>query len=93
METFYKAYTKVTQNKLHYFVKKYLTFPEFENVSDILEGYGMHVDFHKACSIAGLHDETIKDRLMAEIRDVAPQAKVIELNPTEEVAPIKKVAP
>lgn len=93
METFYKAYTKVNQNKLHYFVKKYLSFPEFENVADILEGYGMHVDFHKACSIAGLQDETIKDRLLNEIRDVAPQAKVIELNPADEASLIKKVAP
>jgi len=56
METFYKAYTKTEQNKLYYFVKRYLSFPEYKDVEDILEGYGMHTDFDKACNIAGINN-------------------------------------
>ncbi len=80
METFYKAYTKISQNKLTYFVKKYRAFPEYENVDDILEGYGMHTDFHKACSIAGINDPQIRKQLLDGIEAAAPQAKIIDLN-------------
>ena len=92
METFFKAYTKVIQNKPYYFVKKFLSFPEYEGVDDALEGYGMHTDFNKACSIAGLEDAAIKRQLLDEIQSAVPQAKVIDLNPAELVLN-KKIVP
>ena len=86
METFYKAYTKTEQNKLYYFVKRYLSFPEYKEVEDILEGYGMHTDFNKACSIAGINNPSIRKQLLDSIQGVAiPQAKVIDLNPADTV--------
>ncbi len=86
METFYKAYTKTEQNKLYYFVKRYLSFPEYKDVEDILEGYGMHTDFNKACSIAGINNPAIRKQLLDSIQGVdVPQAKVIDLNPAEVV--------
>lgn len=85
METFYKAYTKVVQNKSYYFVKKYLSFPEYKDVADILEGYGMHTDFNKACSIAGLDNQGIKKQLLDEIQNAVPQAKVIDFKPVDMV--------
>ena len=85
METFYKAYTKISQNKSYYFVKKYLSFPEYNDVEDIMEGYGMHTDFNKACSIAGLHDLKIRQQLLDGIQSEMPQAKIIELNPADAV--------
>ena len=92
METFYKAYTKVIQNKSYYFVKRYLRFTEYEGIADIMEGYGMHTDFNKACSIAGLENPVVKKQLMDEISAAVPQAKVIDLNPAEIVLN-KKIVP
>lgn len=83
METFYKAYIKISQNKSYYFVKKYLSFPEYDNVEDILEGYGMHTDFNKACNIAGINDPKVKKQLLDGIQTASPQAKVIDLNPAD----------
>ncbi len=83
METFYKAYTKQIENKSYYFVKKYLSFPEYEGVADAMEGYGMHTDFDKACTIAGLDDSRIKKQLLDEIHAAVPQAKVIDLKPAD----------
>lgn len=80
MEIFYKAYTKIVQNKVYYFVKKYLSFPEYDNVEDILEGYGMHIDFDKACSIAGIDHPKIRQQLFEQAQAASPQAKVIDIN-------------
>ena len=83
MEIFYNAYTKIVQNKTYYFVKKFLTFPEYKEVEDILEGYGMHTDFNKACSIAGIDSLNVRKQLLDEIQQTAHQAKVIDLNLNE----------
>jgi hypothetical protein len=80
MKTFYTSYTKQVQEQTYYFVKRYLAFPEYKGVSDVLEGYGMHTDFNKACSIAGIHDPQIREQLFADMEAAAPQGKVIELN-------------
>ena len=80
MENFYTAYTKVIENKTYYFVKKFLIFPEFKDVAPVLESYGMHTDFNKACSIASIHDPKIKEQLLSEAEGTVQQAKVIDLN-------------
>jgi hypothetical protein len=80
MENFYTAYTKVIENKTYYFVKKYLAFPEFKDVSPVLESYGMHLDFNKACSIASVNDPKIREQLLREAEGTIQQAKVIDLN-------------
>jgi len=82
METFYTAYTKLLDYKTYYFVKKFTAFPEFKNVSPILESYGMHTNFDKACSIAGLTDATIKQQLLQQAEDNTPRAKVVEIGHT-----------
>jgi hypothetical protein len=80
METFYTAYTKLLDYKVYYFVKKYSAFPEFKNVSPILETYGMHTDFNKACSIAGVTDQAIKEQLLKQAEENTQRAKVFEMN-------------
>lgn len=80
MENFYTSYTKVIENKTYYFVKKYLIFPEFKNVDPVLESYGMHTDFNKACSIAMIQDPKIREQLLNEAQGTVQQAKVIDLN-------------
>lgn len=80
MENFYTAYTKVIDNKTYYFVKKFLAFPEFKDVSPVQESYGMHLDFDKACNIAGVYDAKIKEQLLVEIDGSVQHAKIIDLN-------------
>jgi hypothetical protein len=82
MENFYTAYTKTIENKTFYFVKKYLIFPEFKDVAPVLESYGMHSDFNKACSIAGIYDPKIREQLLNEAESTIQHAKVIDLNST-----------
>ena len=80
MENFYTAYTKVIDNKTHYFVKKYLAFPELKDVSPVQEGFGMHTDFNKACDIASIFDPNIREQLLNEAEGTIQYAKVIDLN-------------
>ncbi len=86
METVYTAYTKLLDYKVYYFIKKFNTFPEFKNVSPVLERYGMHTDFDKACSIAGLTDVAVKARLLQEADANSPKAKVVDLISTTALA-------
>lgn len=80
MENFYTAYTKIIENKTYYFVKKYLIFPELKDVAPVLESYGMHTDFNKACSIASIYDTHIREQLLNEAEGNVQQAKVIDFN-------------
>jgi len=69
MEHSYKAYTKTINNSTYYFVKKYILYPELKNTPAILESYGMHTNFNKACSIANIQDPVLRQKLF---REVAP---------------------
>ena len=80
METIFTCYTKKIQGSIFYFVKKFIMLPEYTNVPPVLEGYGMHTDFDKACAIANLYDITIKRQLLQEIETGLKQAKVIDLS-------------
>ncbi len=82
METIYTAYTKFLDFKVYYFIKKYTAFPELKNVSPVLESYGMHTDFDKACGIAGIHDAAVKEKLLKEAEATIQRAKIVELNNT-----------
>ncbi len=83
MENFYTAYTKVVQNTTFYFVKKYITFPEYENVPGILESYGMHADFNRACEIAAINDKEVRNNLFADMQNDENSAKIIHMNITK----------
>lgn len=80
MEKHYTAYIKEIAGEKFYFVKAFTSFPELGLTSQLLNGYGMHKDFNEACSIAGITDLTIKKQLIKTIRDVVPQAIVIDIN-------------
>ena len=82
MEIFYTAYTKFLDFKVYYFIKKYKTFPELKNVSPLLESYGMHTDFDRACSIAGIHDTKVKEQLLQEADATTQRAKIVEISNT-----------
>ena len=81
MENIYTSYTKTVQGKTYFFVKKFLTFPEFNNVPDVLVGYGMHIDFDKACSIAMINDTKTKLQLLNNMGGAVEKAKVIDMMP------------
>ena len=59
MENIYTVYTKIINGLTFYFVKKYKTIPEYNDLPPILESYGMHSDFDKACSIAMTNSKPI----------------------------------
>ena len=79
MENIYTAYTKTINGVTFYFVKKYQTFPEYKNVASVLENYGMHTDFKKACKIAMIDNKTIQQQLLDKIEINSAQTKVIQL--------------
>jgi hypothetical protein len=66
MEHYYTSYTKTINNTTYYFVKKYTRFPELKNVPAILENYGMHTNFDKACTIAAIFDPALRQQLFKE---------------------------
>lgn len=80
MENYYKSYIKVVQNTTFYFVKKYITFPEYKDVPEILESYGMHPNFERACDIAGVQDGEIRKHLLEDIQSDESSAKIIHMN-------------
>ncbi len=84
MENFYTAYTRVVQNTTFYFVKKYLTFPEYKEVPGVLESYGMHTDFNRACQIALINDKEIRENLFADLQNNPSSGKVIHMNMTKD---------
>lgn len=69
MEHLYTVHTKLIQGKTHYFVKKIMALPEFKGLADMVIGYGMHTDFEKACSIAGITDIAIRQQLLLELQE------------------------
>ena len=79
MEYFYIAYTKQILDKEYYFIKRYMSFPELKNASNILDGYGMHSDFHKACRIAGITDSTIKEQLWKQVAPEIYEARIVPM--------------
>ena len=81
MEIIYDSYSKIIEGKKHFFIKKYLRFSDLINVSDVLDGYGMHSDFKKACSIAGIRDAAIQQQIFELMESSTAVAKIIELNP------------
>lgn len=85
MENFYKAYTKDVQNETLYFVKKFIMFPELKDVPGVLESFGMHADFNRACEIAGINDKDIRKQLFADITDNESNAKIIHMGQQMEI--------
>lgn len=56
-----------------------MVFPELKNAERVLDGYGMHTDFHRACSIAGIHQIAIKEKLWEQVANVASSAEIIHV--------------
>ena len=79
METHYAAYVKTINGIPFYFVKGFKTFPEYKNVSPLLETYGMHTNFTTACNIAQVYDALIRQQLLDKIEKNAAACKVIPI--------------
>ena len=80
MSHVYVSYFKLIENKKHYFVKKFLHLTDCGNVSDILDGYGMHTEFKKACIIAGIKEIDIQQQIFDSMNISSVEAKVICMN-------------
>lgn len=79
MKTFSTAYVKTINGIPFYFVKTYHSFPEYQNVPPVLESYGMHTHFKKACKIAQVTEPALQQQLLSEIENKAAACKVIPL--------------
>ena len=61
-----------------------LTFPEYKDVPGILESYGMHTDFNRACEIAAIDDKEIRDNLFADLQNTDENnARIIHMSITK----------
>lgn len=80
MESIYRAYTKEINGTKFYFVKRYSTFPEYEDFPEVLDTMGMHTDFYKACDIAKIYDEIVIAGLMKELHIIPESARIIHMN-------------
>ena len=80
MENIYEAYTRTVDNHIYYFVKKKTRFPELTGAPVILDQFGMHVDFLKACSIAHIVDENIISELMQSVHIIPESARVVPMS-------------
>src|SRR5438128_2705458 len=67
MESIYTAYTKTINGVPFYFVKHFQTFPEYNDVPPLLESYGMHTNFYKACRIARIESKEVQDQLLETV--------------------------
>ncbi len=83
MENFYTAYTKPINGVPFYFVKHFQTFSEYKNVPPVLENFGMHTDFYKACKIAMVSDKVIQQQLFDTVKSNVTNATVIQMNHTK----------
>lgn len=79
MENIYEAYMRTVDNQIYYFVKKKTRFPELAGSPVILDQYGMHSDFLKACSIAHVVDQNIISELMQSVQLLPESARVIPM--------------
>ncbi|MCO6497120.1 MAG: hypothetical protein J5I50_05605 [Chitinophagaceae bacterium] len=75
----YVASVREINDQAHYVIKKYSYFPEFPEVPEVLDSMGMHQDFLKACSLAGVEDEQVIDDLMAALGLRKESGKVVRI--------------
>jgi hypothetical protein len=80
MQNSYIAYTTNVNGTLFYFVKRYLTFPENKDIPDILENYGMHTDFDRACAIAQVDDKVVREQLFHELQHIPQNSTVVPMH-------------
>ena len=74
MENVYTAYIKEVNNQQLYFVKKFSSFPELENVEPVLDSMGMHKNFYRACDMAHIYDNQVIKNLYNQLH-VVPESE------------------
>lgn len=81
MTKFYTAYAKSIDGTTFYFAKSFLIFPEYQNISPILQTYGMHTNFEQACNIAQVYDKEVRLELLNEMEKNTASSEVLPLYP------------
>lgn len=82
MKPLYTSYAKSIDGVTFYFVKSYVTFPEYKDVQPILQTYGMHTNFERACHIAEIWDKEIQQQLLNELEKNTASSMVLPLYPS-----------
>lgn len=89
MEKIYRCYTKKSGGRLYYFVKTYRVYPEIKKLAPILDCYGMHENFDRACSIAKIGDLELRKQLYNQLHNGADESKIVGMNKIN--SPIKMI--
>lgn len=79
MEKIYKAYQRKVNNEVLYFVKEYYSFPDLSDSAVILENYGMHANFFKACKIAQIRDKQVIRSLHQQFEPEKHEGKIVSI--------------
>lgn len=82
MKPLYTSYAKAIDGTTFYFVKSYVTFPEYKDVQPILQTYGMHPNFERACHIAEIWDKDIQQQLLNELEKNTASSRVLPIYPS-----------
>lgn len=91
MEHIYTSYCKKIAGANYYFVKKFQVYPDLMDLPPVLDGYGMHTNFDKACKIAGIDEIPVKKRLLQELTGNHMSGKVIEMATLEKTSKKKRL--
>ena len=81
MENFYEVHKKNVHGVSHYFVKHFISFKDLPELAPVLKGYGMHIDLHQACHLAGIHSCEIINTLKVKSADDEVVGRVVQLHP------------
>jgi hypothetical protein len=82
MKPLYTSYAKAIDGVTFYFVKSYITFPEYKDVKPVIRTYGMHTNFERACHIAEIWDKEIQQQLLNELEKNTASSRVLPLYPS-----------
>ena len=81
MENIYTAYIREVNGVDFYFVKKYNIFPEVTGSLKVLESFGMHSNFYRACDIAKIYDEATINKLLNGFHIRPEDTKIAPVKP------------
>lgn len=82
MKPLYTSYAKSIDGVTFYFIKAYITFPEYRDVQPVLQTYGMHTNFERACHIAEIWDKEIQQLLLNELEKNTASSQILPLYPS-----------
>lgn len=89
----YRAYTRVINERTHYFVKKYEAYSDVPGISPILIGLGMNVDFLKACELARVESDVAVQKMMDALQLTNVSGRILPVSYVQTLKRSEKSVP